>query len=132
MAMVLGRESSMLSMQVGCAEILPQVGVPVADVLEERRSIRSAQFGRREGGVLLGTEMDEKGGHRLERAREVGELLENAVRRMSRYLKRRGALEPKDDAEPDEGGLEASAVSRRGRNSSSPHPQDVSARSVHL
>jgi hypothetical protein len=48
------------------------------------------------------------------RTREVGEVLEHAVRRMARYLKRRGVLGPKDAAEQDErdtGRLEASAVS---------------------
>ncbi len=48
------------------------------------------------------------------RTRDVGEVLEHAVGRMARYLKRRGALEPKDDVEqdePDAGRLEASAVS---------------------
>jgi Putative transposase len=41
-------------------------------------------------------------------------VLEHAVCRMARYLRRRGAFEPKDDAEqdePDVGRLEASAVS---------------------
>jgi hypothetical protein len=48
------------------------------------------------------------------RTREVGEVLEHAVRRMARYLQRRGAFESKGQAEqdePDDGRLEASAVS---------------------
>jgi hypothetical protein len=50
------------------------------------------------------------------RTRDVGQVLERAVRRMARYLMRRGMLEPNDDAEPDEphaGQLLASAVSGR-------------------
>jgi hypothetical protein len=47
--------------------------------------------------------------------REVGEVLEHAVRRIKRYLERRGAIEADDGVEAadnDNGGqLEASAVS---------------------
>jgi hypothetical protein len=51
---------------------------------------------------------------RQPRTRDVGDVLEHAVRRMARYLKRSGMLEPKDDAEqdePDAGRFEASAMS---------------------
>jgi len=62
---------------------------------------------REDGGCLVWEEL----GHL--RTREVGELLEHAVRRMARYLRRRGVLAPEERAEEGddpEGQLAASAV----------------------